>query len=94
LEHGPHLLGAGHAFQATLSSGGAEEAAWGFSAAGEVRFAVAGDLVRPVGLLARLQRLDRQRHQPDPPAAREAAAVHRRCGCVERLELRVSVAQG
>ena len=44
------------------------------------RHGVAGDLVQPVGLLADLQRLCRQR-QPDPS---HAAALHRRCGCVER----------
>jgi hypothetical protein len=69
LEHRPHLLGAGDALQAVGVGGAADEAAWGLSAAGEVLFAVAGDLVQPVGLLARLQRLHRQRHQPDPPTA-------------------------
>src|SRR5215211_1987569 len=38
----------------------------GLTAAGEVLFAVAGDLVQPVGLLARLQCLHRQRHPAQP----------------------------
>jgi hypothetical protein len=62
LEHRPHLLGGGDPLQAALGGSGADEAAWGLSAAGEVLLAVAGDLVQPVGLLTRLQRLHRQRH--------------------------------
>jgi hypothetical protein len=58
LEHGPHLIGGGDPFEAACLRGAADEAAWGLSASGEVLFAVAGDLVQPVGLLARLQRLD------------------------------------
>jgi hypothetical protein len=65
LEHRPHLIGGGDPLQAVGLGGAADEAAWGLSASGEVLLAVAGDLVQPVGLLARLQRLDRQRH-PDP----------------------------
>jgi hypothetical protein len=55
----------------------------GLAAAGEVLFAVAGDLVQPVGLLARLHRLDWQCHPARPPGRHQAAAVHRRCGCVD-----------
>jgi hypothetical protein len=65
LEHGLYLFGARHAFQTGGGGGAADEPAWGLAAAGEVLFAVAGDLVQPVGLLARLERLHRQRH-PGP----------------------------
>jgi hypothetical protein len=57
LEHRPHLLRAGDPFEAAGLGGAADEAARGLSAAGEVFLAVAGDLVQPVGLLARLQAL-------------------------------------
>jgi hypothetical protein len=59
LEHRPHLLRAGDSLQAGGGGGAADEPAWGLAAAGEVLFAVAGDLVQPVGLLACLECLDR-----------------------------------
>src|ERR671912_457996 len=68
LEHRPHLLGAGGPLQAGRGRGAAHEPAWRLTASGEVLFAVAGDLVQPVALLACLQRLHRQGHQRDPPA--------------------------
>ncbi len=61
-EHGVDLLGGGLADQAAAGGGLTDEPAWRFPFAGEVLFAVLGDLVQPVGLLASLERLHRQRH--------------------------------
>ena len=84
-----HLLRGGGAHQAAGGRLLADVPPRGLPFAGEVLFAVFGDLVEPVAFLADLERLHRQR-QPLPSSPSPADRVgtrpaqrHRRCSCVD-----------
>jgi hypothetical protein len=68
LEHRPDLLGRRDPGEAARRRRATDEPAGRFASAREILFAVLGNLVEPVLLLADLQRLRRQR-QPPPPAS-------------------------